>query len=68
MSNYTVFIILHLITWILYHVGCFTAGFWAGDIIGSLITHERPTIKNALNLLGAVLLALSCSIMLCLYY
>lgn len=68
MSDYAVFTILHGITWILYHVACFTAGFWAGDVIGSLITHERPTKEHALNLLCAVLLALSCSTILWLCY
>ena len=68
MSNYTLYIGLYFITWISYHIACFITGFWAGDIIGSLITHERPTTEHALNLLCAVLFALACSIILWLCY
>lgn len=68
MSSYTVFTMLHFITWLSYHVACFMTGFWAGDIIGSFITHERPTTEHAINLLCAALLTLSCAILLWLCY
>ena len=44
------------------------AGWWFGQIIGAIIIRETPTREHALNLLCDVLLALSCSIILCLCY
>ena len=61
-------IILYCITRVVYCVACLNAGYWAGDVVGTLIVHEKPTVENAVNLLCALLLTVSCGIILSVYY
>lgn len=61
-------IILYCITRLLYYFACLSAGYWTGEVVGSLIVHEKPTVENVVNLLGALLLTVSCGVILSVYY
>ena len=63
-----VYLTLHFVLRAVHIAACGFAGWWLGQIIGAIIIRETPANEHALNLLGAVLLALSCSIILWLYY
>ena len=63
-----VYLTLDFVLRAVYITACGFSGWWIGQIIGSVIIRETPTREHVLNLLGAVLLALSCSIIRCLCY
>ena len=63
-----VYLTLDFVLRAVYIAACGFAGWWIGQIIGAIIISETPSKEHELNLLGAVLLALSCSIILCLCY
>ena len=63
-----VYLTLYVVLRAVYITSCGFAGWWIGQIIGAIIIRETPTREHALNLLCDVLLALSCSIILCLCY
>ena len=63
-----VYLALHFVLRAVHIAACGFSGWWIGQIIGAIIIRETPTREHALNLLCAVLLALSCSIIRCLCY
>lgn len=59
---------LHFVLRVAYIAACVFAGWWIGQIAGSIIVHEKPSKEHILNLVYAELLKLVCGLFLCVHY
>lgn len=63
-----VYLTLHFVLRAVYIAACVFAGWWIGQIIGTIIISETPSKEHILNFVCAEILKLACGTILWLYY